>query len=334
MMQLQDEIISFARESLGISPSIEVQLLPFSGRGSDRTYFRFIWDRTQSAILVHYDPKRVENTYFANIAFFLQENDIPVPQIISHDATHCLILMKDLGDTDLWSLRNEPWEVRKMHYQKTLAIAHKLHSFSDQLLSSSRVRMMEAFGPALYRWERDYFRDNFVNVLCGIEMEPGFGHQLEIELAGLAEKLASHRRCLVHRDLQSQNVMAYREEPFLIDFQGMRFGTSFYDLSSLLCDPYVNFSDAERKELLFYYYGLSKQDLDWSRFQFAFWEASAQRLMQALGCYGFLSLTKGLKNYLSYVPAGLRNLRISVENAVSLPRLLEICAECEKALAS
>ena len=67
--------------------------------------------------------------------------------------------------------------------------------------------------------------------------------ELETELSALGERLSGTGRCLVHRDLQSQNVMIRDGEPFLIDFQGMRFGSPFYDLGSLLCDPYVDFSD-------------------------------------------------------------------------------------------
>jgi hypothetical protein len=36
-----------------------------------------------------------------------------------------------------------------------------------------------------------------------------------------------------------------------------------------------------------------KGDLDQATFRYVFWEASAQRLMQALGAYGFLALKKG-----------------------------------------
>ena len=327
-MKSKDELIAFARESLGLSRAVDAQLLSFSGRGSDRTYFRFKWAHGNSAILVCYEPSRIENSYFADIATFLYENDIPVPKIIRHDAAATCVLMEDLGDIDLWSLRNSPWEERRKLYQKTIVAVHRLHSFPEQSFPSDRVKLMEAFGPALYHWERDYFKANFVRALCRIELTPENEQQLERELSGLAEKLSSGIRSLVHRDLQSQNVMIFGEEPFLIDFQGMRFGSRFYDLGSLLCDPYVHFSGSERMELLSFYYELSHTEAGWDNFQNAFWEASAQRLMQALGAYGFLGLTKGLKDYLTHVPAGLQNLRTAAENAGNLPILLEICERC------
>jgi len=331
-MKSREEMISFCRESLGLSESVAMEFSPLEGRGSDRTFSRIKWNRKDSAILVHYDPKRVENTYYAEIAAFLREIDIPAPRLIRHDPAACLIIMEDLGDRDLWSLRETSWENRRPLYQKTLTTVHRLHSFPEKGFPSGRVRLMEGFGPDLYRWERNYFREHFVRDFCGIELEPSFERELESELSALGEGLSETMRCLVHRDLQSQNVMIRDGDPFLVDFQGMRFGTPFYDLGSLLCDPYVNFSTRERDELLSFYYGLSKGNLDWSTFQNHFWEASAQRLMQALGAYGFLSLQKGLKAFQEHIPAGLRNLNGATTQVASLPYLRELSLACQRAI--
>jgi len=328
-MKSREEMIGFAREALGLSESVSIELSPLEGRGSDRTFFRLKWNGKDSAILVHYDPKRVENTYYADIAAFLHDIDVPAPRLIRHDPAGCLIVMEDLGDTDLWSLRKTPWETRRALYLKTLTIVHRLHSFPEKELPPGRVRLMESFGPDLYRWERDYFRDHFVRGVCGTELEPSFGRELEAELSSLAERLSGTMRCLVHRDLQSQNVMIRDRDPFLIDFQGMRFGSPFYDLGSLLCDSYVDFSNSERDELLSFYYGVWKWDLDWATFQNTFWEASAQRLMQALGAYGFLGLKKGLKTYLDHIPAGLHHLHHAASHVASLPRLLDLSRACQ-----
>jgi aminoglycoside/choline kinase family phosphotransferase len=332
-MKLQDEMIGVARKALGLSESVSIELSPLEGRGSDRTFSRLKWNRNDSAILIHYDLKRIENTYYADIATFLHEIDVPVPRLIHHDPVRCLIVVEDLGDTNLWSFRNSPWETRRSLYQKTLFIAHRLHSFPEKDFPSTRVRLMDGFGPDLYRWERNYFKDHFVRDVCGIEPEPTLEGEIEVELSALAERLGGTRRCLVHRDLQSQNVMIRDGEPFLIDFQGMRFGSPFYDLGSLLCDPYANFSEAERDELLSFYYRFSKWDDDWGTFQNYFWEASAQRLMQALGAYGFLGLKKGLKAYLVHIPAGLFNLHLAASNVTFLPRLQELCLACQNRIA-
>ena len=331
-MKSQEEMIRFCRESLGLAATVPMDLSPLGGRGSDRTFFRLKWGQKTSAILAHYNPKRQENAYYADIAAFLGKIGIPAPLLIHHDPAKNLIIMEDLGDKDLWSFREIPWENRRPLYQKTLAIVQRLHSFPEKDFPSKWVRLMEGFGPDLYRWERDYFKEHFVRNICGIDLEPALERELESELSALGRRLSGGMRGLVHRDLQSQNVMIRGGEPFLIDFQGMRFGSPFYDLGSLLCDPYVNFSDRERDELLSFYYGLSRGDLDQASFRNYFWEASAQRLMQALGAYGFLGLRKGLRDFLDHIPAALRNLRRAASETGSLPRLLDLSLACQQAM--
>jgi len=322
---------AFGRESMGLPEGMEIDFSPLGKRGSDRTYFRIRWDGGRSAILVAYDPVRVENQYFADIAAFLSDIDVPVPRVFRHDPAACLMVMEDLGSLDLESFKDAAWEERAPLYRKTLASVHRLHTVPADEFPYNRVRLMDPFGPDLYRWERDYFREHFVEGLCGIAIDPSLGEDLEKELASLAGRIDSSGHCLVHRDLQSQNVMVRGGEPFLIDFQGMRFGSLFYDLGSLLCDPYVEFPEGAVEELLSFYYDLSKRQSDWAEFRGRFWEASVQRLMQALGAYGFLGLKRGLKGYLDHVPAALRKLRAAAALAGTLPRLSDLVARCEEA---
>jgi len=237
-----------------------------------------------------------------------------------------------MGNIDLWSFRNALWEDRRTLYQKTLAVMHRIHSFPVKDFPFERVKMSESFSPILYNWEREYFKENFVNVVCGLKLAPVFEKELDEELLALAVRLSEGRTSLIHRDFQSQNVMVRQGQPFLIDFQGMRFGNPLYDLGSLLCDPYVAFTDNQINELLTFYCILASWDLDWETFSERFWEASAQRLMQALGAYGFLGYKKGLRNFLKHIPAGLNNLNRASSNATSLPRLLELAGMCMSAL--
>jgi hypothetical protein len=293
-------MIGFARQALGLPSSAMMRLSPLGGRGSDRAYFRLEWTDSETAILVHYDPKRVENAYHADIAGFLAGAGVPVPGVIRHDPDACMILMEDLGDTDLWSFREAPWDTRGGLYRKTLSVAHRLHSFPLPDFPSERVRLMEPFGPDLYRWERDYFREHFVEGICAVAMEPSVELELETELAGLAERLAATSPCLVHRDLQSQNVMIKQGEPVLIDFQGMRRGSAFYDLASLLCDPYARLfgRPARRTSLL-----IIRVVGEWrpGHLHGPLLGGLGPAPHAGLGAYGFLGRKRGLDAFLAHI---------------------------------
>jgi hypothetical protein len=54
--------------------------------------------------------------------------------------------------------------------------------------------------------------------------------------------------------------------------------------------------------------------------------------MQALGAYGFLGLSKGLKAFLEHIPAGLRNLHHASMQVASLPHLRELSLSCQQAM--
>lgn len=325
-------LIGFARNALGLSQDIVVKIVPLRGRGSDRSFFRLTWGSTDSAILIHYDSTRVENTCYSDIAIFLRTIDVPAPALLHHDPDQCIMIMEDLGTIDLWTLRNKPWEIRQELYKKTLTVIHKLHSFPAEKFPADQVKLMEPFGPELYKWEREYFRDNFVSGVCKIKMESAFERQLEGELQTLAEHVHAVSQSLIHRDFQSQNVMIRRRRPYLIDFQGMRFGNPYYDLGSLLCDPYVNLSEEELDELLSFCYQLTERAMDWEKFQQDFWHASTQRLMQALGAYGFLGLTKGLTAFLYHIPAGLTNLQRAASHIPFLSHFMKLLEQCRHTL--
>jgi aminoglycoside/choline kinase family phosphotransferase len=114
---------------------------------------------------------------------------------------------------------------------------------------------------------------------------------------------------LVHRDLQSQNVIITDDEAFLIDFQGMRPGLGEYDLASLLYDPYVNLTDAEREELLSYYLDRLDSSIVREQFRDIFLRCAIQRLLQALGAYGVIGVLRGKPEFLRHIPPAIKSLR-------------------------
>ena len=115
----------------------------------------------------------------------------------------------------------------------------------------------------------------------------------------------------------------------MIDFQGMRPGLAEYDLASLLFDPYVQLLASERSELTSYY--RQKQTDDGRAVDAQFDEVlqlcAMQRLMQALGAYGFLGLVRGHDHFLRYVPRALHSLREIVAKIDDLKPLASLLAD-------
>src|SRR3954465_10155458 len=113
----------------------------------------------------------------------------------------------------------------------------------------------------------------------------------------------------MHRDFQSQNLMIQFDGSVrVIDYQGSRLGSVYYDLASLLLDPYVMLPDAEVFELLRYYHAKSLNPLSFEEMTHQFLLAATQRVMQALGAYGFLSRVKGLPQFAQYIAPGEKRL--------------------------
>ncbi len=308
------------------------RMIPIMNGGSDRSIHRAEIPGDVSCIVMHYTPERQENHYFVEIGTFLKNLGVPVPEILEFDPEQRLIWLEDLGGVDLFSMRHWTWPERRSGYEKALRAAYQLHQAGLHALEGKSVRLMPGFDQGLYRWERDYFKKQFVQRVCGITLPELEEALLEEELAELATRLCCETPCLVHRDFQSQNILIRGEKAYLIDFQGMRLGACHYDLGSLLYDPYVEFDREQRLELLEYYYHLNPEPKgSWRSFQQAFHEASIQRLMQALGAYGFLSLQKGKSQFLDHVPAGLSNLEEAVSLAGSTPHLEKLLNACQNA---
>ena len=278
---------------------------PVNHGGSDRQFWRG-HDAAEGLVAVHYGPDKVENGRYAHCADFLHRHGVRVPAVLAHDEAWRRILMEDAGADDLWTHRDEPWPVRRELYAKTLREAVRLHSLDLHEAEAEHV-LREPFDDHLYRWEQKYFFDNFFGA------ENAEQAKALVPLDAQAHDLAAQPRVLVHRDFQSQNVMVCGGEVTLIDFQGMRAGLAGYDVASLLYDPYVTMTEGEREELSALYASLAERK-DANAWHAELQACARQRLMQALGAYGFLGLVKGKTSFLRHIPVASERLAALCES--------------------
>jgi hypothetical protein len=88
----------------------------------------------------------------------------------------------------------------------------------------------------------------------------------------------------------------------------------------------------ERLELLRYYYDLQERNVAWDAFQETFHEASVQRLMQALGAFGFLGRRHNRTDFLAHIPSGVQRLAEAASRSPRLPVLRGMILRCQSAL--
>jgi hypothetical protein len=301
----------------------QVTIRPIEKGGSDRKFYRIDCAADQKLVLVKYNLDREENRHYVQIAKFLDTHGIRVPKIYFHDPAEGLIWIEDLGERDLCSYQHESWLVRRAFYESALDQIATLHALPESVCIEIKKHLPVEFNAELYRWEQNYFFKNCLGRYFNIG---------KVELAALAalpplkeiaKRLASFSRVLVHRDFQSQNIIIQNGQAKLIDFQGMRPGLAQYDLASLLYDPYVEVAEKERQELLAYYRGRQLENgiTIEGDFHLTLRLCAMQRLMQALGAYGFLGLVKGHKHFLEYIPRAVRSLHYTVAKIESLEPL-------------
>lgn len=302
---------------------------PLEKGGSDRKFYRIAVSDAHSLILAKYGRQREENRHYVAIAEFLAGVGVRVPEIYFHDSEEGLIWMEDLGDRDLWSFRDEPWPVRRELYHDALDQLLTLHTRAHLATPVEPPELQAEFNAELYRWEQNYFLENCLVRHFGCDAEAVEENCDRVRLNEIADQLAALPRCFVHRDFQSQNIVIKDGRACFIDFQGMRPGLPQYDLASLLYDPYVQLPDSERAELLAHYLA-ALTDLGHTPapdFAAIYDLCAMQRLMQALGAYGFLGHVKERAHFLAHIPAAIVSLRELIKRIPGMDGLTTLLAK-------
>ncbi|MEM9399615.1 MAG: phosphotransferase [Verrucomicrobiota bacterium] len=328
MHQSEEQLTHFTLASLNLPANASVKFTPIYKGGSDRLFFR-VHIKSQEydtrCILISYNKEKKENALYANLARFLKDMAINTPGILGHDSENLIIWMEDLGQTDLHSKKDTSWTERSSYYKQVLEQIHILHDRAVHEIDQRQIATLPGFNLDQYEWEHHYFLENLVHEYFQFTLDDHDTLSLGEELGHLKNTLLVTSPAIVHRDFQSQNILLKNDKTYLIDFQGMRPGCLFYDLGSLLYDPYVHFSIDQRLELLEYYYKLKQNRThNWKAFCKHFHEAAAQRLMQALGAYGFLGLKRKKTDFLQHIPKGLSNLQETTQLAETLPCLNDL----------
>lgn len=299
------------REALPGWATADLTLSVIEKGGSGRLFVRIgETDGDRSLIAMHYGLDRADNPRFASITDFLNRRGVAAPSIAARREDLRLLWVEDLGEIDLGNLAGTAWETsRRPAYESALRAVFPLHCVYEDSAPDDLPELERPFDESLYEWERNYFLTHYVERFHAPEVAAEL--RQDPSLAALGRELAGHRRSLVHRDFQSTNVMLRDGGSFLIDYQGLRWGLPEYDLASMVYDPYSEFTIKETGELVDFYFSL-KEEAGHAESRQAYGrrlvQCAMQRLMQALGAYGFLGEVKEKREFLAHIPVAKARL--------------------------
>jgi len=269
-------------------------------RGSDRVFFGC--DR--GIAIIYDDGNRDENGKYPGHARWLRARGIPVPEIEVDLPQLKTMVMSNAG------------EERRMSLEEYVKVVETLARFNALGAERELPDLLPPFDMETWEWEHGLFAK-----YC---LGESYGRRLPKDVAGelgnVAQLLEREPQALVHRDFQSTNVLWKGDALAIIDFQGMRLGPAAYDLASLVYDPYVTFTEGERRALVSLYAKAAGRPEIAKVLPFA----AVQRLSQCLGAFGRLA-SVGQPQFRKHAVPALRNLKDAAGKAglVAVVRLAD-----------
>jgi aminoglycoside/choline kinase family phosphotransferase len=315
---LKSEISDFSSENWKVE---------LAGKAGSSRYFLRLSSRNRSFVLVVWDSTDEDWPRFLKI-----QNDlcsiIPfLPRIYKNDVVHGLILEEDLGSTTLKSFCQQYKTDSAGIMEKYRSVLDALFIWQSIKSDASPVIAARSMDLETFLWESWYFAHYCVTDYFAAEYL--LNSSWERERRELAEEAAKLPKVCIHRDFQSENIMLHNGQIRFVDYQGARLGPASYDVASLLFDPYVEvLNQSMVAELYKYYNSLHSGGFD----QKSFYICAAQRLMQALGAYGNLSIHKGKQWYKAYIPVAIERLWFVLNNLQQFPAIAQVVSACKDSL--
>ena len=292
---------------------------PIGSGGSDRFFYRINNGDTTLIEMISDHQNLDFNRHIEYTKFFIRHS-IYVPRLIDFDFKNKIAHFEDLGQLSLYNwmkCKREEHSILKV-YEKIIDLMINLHTIP---LDKEVKGLFRVFDYEYFRWETNYFKEYFVRGYMNLSINENIDKELDV----LALFASGFKQTIIHRDLQSQNIIIRNgQTPFLIDYQGARLAPPAYDSASLFYDPYVEIDYTLRERLWNLYCTrlLDKLDIKKDELEESFIICKLQRLMQALGAYSYISYIKGKKFFEKHIPSAIKLLNVTINQTnLNLPIL-------------
>ncbi len=284
--------------------------------GSNRNFIRLQSGEDSFILLISKDREDFRN--YLRFRDLLESLGINVPQLYDRLEleTLQLALLEDCGEKSLYDLwvDGSPLNKLEKYYLETLRNISKLW-LSDRSVFGD----LPHFIPEVISWEVSYFTENVLDKFLG---KYGWIVGYLRDVSHSFSKLIAEFTTPIHRDLQSQNIILFKDTVKIIDFQSVHLSSPLYDLASLLKDPYVQIPQSLEWKLLDLASNILRPHIKLDGYGYNI--AAAHRLAQASGAYVKLTTLDNKPHFLRFLKTSLPRLTKALHSlGIDLPKRLE-----------
>ena len=192
------------------------ELQSLSGDASLRRYFRFPF-----GIAVDAPPASQKNQEFVVIDEALSKAGLCVPKIYHSDLQQGFMVLEDLGDKTFQSALNS-YSMEYLYFKAC-----------DLLMPMSAVKVdLLNFDINFIDTELGIFKEWMLEKTLHLSLNENDLIKLSSCFDYIKSRLQSYEQIPMHRDFHCRNLMIYKNNLYIIDFQDMLKGPIGYDLAS------------------------------------------------------------------------------------------------------
>lgn len=295
---------SLYKDIFGHEPSAVSRL---DGAGSSRIYSRLSGDPTVIATI---GADKRENEAFIYLSRKFSECGLPVPEVFGKSDDGLMYLQSDLGDVSLFDLIISDG-AGSVKVRKFLSDAIRLlpeFQFRCRDLDIKQFYPRAKMDLRSAMWDLNYFKYCFLKAVM-----PDFDEdRLEDDFQTMASIVVRNpEEALMLRDFQSRNVMIHAESPYVIDFQGARYGSCLYDVASFLWQARAGFSSELRQSLISEYVDAVRcvTGMDIENLAVRLDYMVLFRTLQVLGAYGYRGYFEKKAHFVTSIVPAVNNLK-------------------------
>ncbi len=284
---------------------------PVAGDASTRRFHRVLPPGAPSRIVMDYGAPFDGETDDVRLSRIFESARLPVARIERICPAEGCLILEDLGNRTLEStlarLRAGGASGRDYLYDQAVDLAVAIATRGTAALERSDRAASPSLDAERFRFEMDFFIEHYAGSLSGVRPVPA---GLASVLRDLADRAAAcSRPVLCHRDYHSRNLMVRDDGTLaMVDIQDARRGPLGYDLASLVFDAYVDLEEGLASRLIERYRASLPDAPAPVEFDATLTLIAAQRMIKALGTFGYQAAVLGRRRYLDGVPRTLARL--------------------------